>query len=532
MWRFIKVSTSLVVAGGASYLMYDNVNNMIFKFQVGLKEEYFLYTKKDNIDLTPKLEPLGIPVFQTPIWSDLKNLEFKLDSSSTGLTYVRKLNGKYYSSPLDSHHRFEKWLKFLQSPYKSINTREELLDLLKSRKKSSFLDSFILIYAPKDDKKREENLNQAIIQLYFKDCPNKFLTSSTSPYLHLVRITNPILARELKIDSENFNILKIGYPQGTLSTKKLKKSYKPQDELDKYYFEQLQQSFMVNAHKYQLDNQLFFDRFQLSEKTDEAQGEFTSIDELFNSAGVVNPLILPIFNTKHLILTGSRVFLSGMQENAKILIVSYKNNKCDRSLESLHKIIGMLGLEKFAHKNPDILTIIGNPEYIYHLPLKDLAIYHFEDIEIRLLTVNKGTVVDCQALDEKMTFEDLLGLTGPRRESSPCKNKTHAVNLDIEKYNEKILNNTDRCAFVMNCSKTCPACEYADFFFQKAAGISARCQFYKYYVTNHNPIFKSPNSTPRFHLFLPGTTEPVVYEQREHGVGIENFLGFIDKKLD
>lgn len=531
MWRMMKVTIAFTAATGTCYAYQNEISRGIFNIRTYNYESFLVYNKNEKQDLTPELSSLDIPIFHTSTLFDPEKIGMSLDKSHTGLNFVRKINGVIYNSPLDSKERLTKWLKFHKSPYKTINSREELLNLLKNRKKTGYLDSLILVYAPQNDATREVYLNQAIIQLYYKESPSKYLANSTSGYLHLVRITDPELAKELKIDSENLTYLKIADPRGALSTKKLRSSYQNPEILNNYYHEKLQQNFTINGHEYQLDNQIFFDRFELSLENNHAEGKFSSIDELFDNIGAINPLILPVFNPKQLILTGSKVFLFGQQENSKILLVSLKNNKTDKSLNGIPHLMALLNLEKFAFNNPNILTIIGSPEYIYHLPLKDLAVYHFEDLEIRLLTVYKGTVVDCQSLEEGMTFDDLLKSEEPRIESSPVKHKQNAINLDVEKFNEKIFKNLDRCAFVMNCSKTCPACVYAEHHFQEAALMSQKCSFYKYYVSNQNPVYKGPNSTPRFHLYKPQQTTPIVYEQRVHGIGAKNFLDFIDKQI-
>lgn len=64
-----------------------------------------------------------------------------------------------------------------------------------------------------------------------------------------------------------------------------------------------------------------------------------------------------------------------------------------------------------------------------------------------------------------MTLEDLMTSDSDYQESAIVKTEQNAEVLTVEKFNEKILHNTDRCYFVMNCSKNCPACSYQEPYF-------------------------------------------------------------------
>ena len=130
-----------------------------------------------------------------------------------------------------------------------------------------------------------------------------------------------------------------------------------------------------------------------------------------------------------------------------------------------------------------------------------------------------------------MQLADLLNDEKPHMETSPPSVKQNAEIFTPKQFTERILNQTNRCYFVMNCSKTCPACSYQDIFFQEAALQSKTCKFVKYYVSNQSPDYKGPNATPRFHLYIPGKTEPIVYEPKIYGLKPENFLDFINTYL-
>lgn len=532
MWRVLKNVLPVAALAGTGYLSYNLITDYHYKTLIDQSENFIVYSPKGKHDLTPELSALNLPVFNTSQGFRPENLGLTLEKSNTGVNFVRKINGQFLVSSLDSKERLQKWVQFYRNPYLTINTREDLLNLLKNRKKFAFLDSYVLVYAPLNDKAREETLNQAIFSLFYKDSPSKYLASSTSGYMHLVRVTDSELAKELKIDSDLPVYLKISDPRGSLSTMKPRSQYQDPETLSKYIGEKYSKNFTVNGHELQLDNQIFFDRFEFGQEKNVPENKFDNIDELFDRLSSINPLIFPVFNTKHLMLAGPRLLTLSLQENSKILIVSLKRNKQEKTSSEILSILSALKLEKFAYDNPDVTVLIGYPEIIYHLPFRDLAIYHFEDVEVRLFTLNKGTVINSMALDERMSLDELMKSEEIRLESSPIKAKQYAEVLNIEKFNEKVLGNKDRCAFVMNCSKTCPACEYSDEYFQEAAGLSTKCKFYKYYVSNQNPKYKGPNSTPRFHLYKPGEKSPVVYEQKIHGLKPVAFLEFIDKQLE
>jgi hypothetical protein len=175
---------------------------------------------------------------------------------------------------------------------------------------------------------------------------------------------------------------------------------------------------------------------------------------------------------------------------------------------------------------------MGYPEFIYHLPIRDIAVYHYEDIEVRIIDVNQGKAVNSNYLDEGMKLEELLESKSIHVETSPPTSVINSEILTAEQFYNQVLKETNRCYFVMNCSKTCPACSYHDLFFQQAALKSEECKFAKYYVSNQSPYYRGPNATPTYHLYLPGKKEPIVYEQKVHGVNPENFLDFVNSHIE
>ena len=293
----------------------------------------------------------------------------------------------------------------------------------------------------------------------------------------------------------------------------------------------LADNFRINGHEMQLDLQIYFDRFSLSQENSQELSKFTNVRELANAISDVNPLIVPLFTLKQLQLTSPKIFHVINGESSRVLVISLKKDHEENNISQVQKIFQELELDEFARAHPEIVVIMGYPEFIYHLPIKDMAIYHYEPIEVRMIDVNKGRAVNSVFLAEGMQLSDLLKENKPHLESSPPTVKQHAEILTPKDFTEKILSHTNRCFFVMNCSKNCPACSYQDTFFQEAALRSKTCKFVKYYVSNQRPDYKGPNVTPSFHFYIPGVKDPVVYDPIEHGIKPENILNFINGYL-
>jgi hypothetical protein len=515
-------------AASVGYLAYTGYIDMKYSEMIEDNDTFLIYHPIKKHDYSNKISKVSIPVVDASRY-DIQKSGFspEKDKNSAGLSFVKKDDeGIYHSVHMNLGMDFDKWFNFYLNPVKTVSSREDLLNLMKQRKPDDFLKSLILVHVK--DKESENLLNKAAIYLYFKESYHKYIPFSLGNYFTLVKVTDEALADELGINKKNI-ILRILDPRNLLSTKKRRNDYQDPEVIKQYMTEKLNKYFRPCGHEFQLDNQLFFDKFEF----DSSEGKFNNWDDLFKNLMSINPSILPIFSPGDLWVNGSKFYQMEKAENCEVLIVSLKQNHKERTIADVQSLIVALKLESFLMKNPEITAIIGYPEYLYKIPIKNLCIYHYEDIEVRLLSIKNGVVVNNSSLEEKMTLEELLNLHREEvhLESSPYKVKQYAEILDIENFNKKILDDTERCAFVMNCSKTCPACVYSEKFFQEAAKLSEKCRFYKYYVSNQNPRFKGPNATPRFHFYRPGDKEPIVYEQKVNGLGVDNFLEFIDKKL-
>ena len=534
MWR---TGVKLTGASALAYVGWDYYSHLtplpfLTNSVLEAHESFLLYKPSDNYTLIPKIDAANIPCFSIHKWFDPTPNKIHLSESSTGLHFVKKVNGSYLTNSLEAPEKFEKWVKIHRDPYQVVNTKKDLEKLLKTRNKHEFLDCFIAAYVPEGDISREKQFQDLMTTLYFEEPICNILASYASPYIRFLKVSDKALADELQISSlENMTFLRIKDSRGWFHSHRTRNSYADPAVIKQYMDTTLAENLRINGHELQLSLQIYFDRFTLSQENSPNSQQFNNIQELASAISHVNPLIVPLFTLKQLQLTSPKIFHGISGESSKVLVISLKKDHEEKSINEVQRIFQELKLDEFARAHPEIVIIMGYPEFIYHLPIRDIAIYHYEPIEVRLIDINNGRAVNSVFLDEGMQLVDLLNDEKPHMETSPPSVKQNAEIFTPKQFTERILNQTNRCYFVMNCSKTCPACSYQDIFFQEAALQSKTCKFVKYYVSNQSPDYKGPNATPRFHLYIPGKTEPIVYEPKIYGLKPENFLDFINTYL-
>jgi hypothetical protein len=535
MWRIVLGAASLPALG---YIGYDYYYRSLLPYPVisrrelESKDHFLIYKPTSKVNLSHQLSSLGLQVYTTRSgYFDSIQDKIKFNETSTGLYFVRNVNGKFFTTTLEAPEKLEKWVKRNQNMYSLIKDRQSLLNLLKKRSKHEFLDMMILAYIPEDDLIREEKFKELIANLDYGESLSAISNSYGFPFINFYKITDKTLAEELKIDSlDKMTFLKIKDSRGWFHSQRSKTSYVDVSKFKNYVDEKLATEYKINGHELQLDLQIYFDRFELTE-SEFKDHQYKSIEELSKAISSINPLILPLFSFKQLQITLPKVAYSVSKENSKMLVVSLKKNHEEKNLNEIQAIFHELKIEEFARNHPDIPVIIGYPEFIYHLNIKDLALYHYENIEVRLFDIHNMQVVNSINLDQGMHLNDLLEVKQSHMETSPPSTAPNAEILSPEELYDNVLKHTNRCYFLMNCSKTCPACSYQDIFFQQAALLSNTCKFVKYYVSNQSPYYKGPNSTPRYYLYVPGKTEPVIYEPKHNGLNPENFISFINSHL-
>lgn len=531
MWK--AKAFGLTFGSLAMLYVYDNnVFSSIHSLRRQPYSDFLISTPESKENINEKVKTLGLPVLKSNFFFTPSKENIKLTKCSTGIHFVRKIGDKTYTNPLEQNHKLEKWVKFHKDLYDVVNTKDQLIRLMKSRKKNEFLDSLVLAYVPDGDEDRENKLRELVATINFEDPMSSILSSYAARYVRVVKVTDENLARELGIDSkDNMEFLRVKDSRGWFHSIIPRSLYVPSDVFRKYIDTHLASDYKINGHEMQYDLKIYFDKLIYGTLNNPQTYNFSDLKDLASVLCEIDPLIIPIFSIKQLQLVSAKVFFKLQSENSKLLLISIKKDHQEEDLNDLQSIMQGLKIEEFARKHPEILIIVGLPEFIYHLPIKDIALYHYEDIEVRLIDINKGAAVNSVYLQENMQLDELLEVKEKRLESSPPSAQQHAEILSKEEFYEQILKNKDRCCFVMNCSKTCPACSYQDNFFQKAAEKSDKCKFLKYYVSNQSPHFKGPNATPRYHLYVPGSIEPVVYEPKVHGIQPENFLQFVEAQL-
>ncbi|CAG9318680.1 unnamed protein product [Blepharisma stoltei] len=537
MWRFGLASLSACAAG---YLGYDYYTRTalpfpaLTKWQVENSDAFIVYVPQEKENFIDRLKQINFPVFYLSKDKEPSSLGLTFNDNSSSLYFVRKIGSRLVYTTLELPEKLNKWLSYFTQPDIKISSLKEMENLLKSRKKKYFLDNIVAAYVPEGNAELEKKWQDLIHHLQFDDQMSNLMYSYASSFFKFVRITDRETAEELGlISGENeFAVQRIRDCRGWFHSKKPKSAYVDISSLRNYIENTLKDEFKINAHSMQLKLKIFFDKFVLGETNDPAKKQFTDLKELALEMAKIDPLILPLWTVKDLQMTIPKLAQHLLSKNAKFLVVSINKDHEENDLSDLQAIMGQLRLEEFARNHKDVLVLVGCPKILYHVPIRDLCIYHLGPVEIRLLTVNENAVEKSAILEEGMSLEDLLKTEEPYFERSFTKPEQVAEVLSRNDIYEKVIKPNDQCYFIMNCSRHCPACTYQDPYFQLAAQNSKRCNFAKFYVSNQNPHFKSPNATPTYHLWLPGKKEPIVYEARKHGLAPDNFLGFIDTHLD
>jgi hypothetical protein len=181
--------------------------------------------------------------------------------------------------------------------------------------------------------------------------------------------------------------------------------------------------------------------------------------ELYTELSRVDPLIIPVFNIKELSYMSFHLARHMINNpKTKLLIISLDKGKEEHSLSDLPAIFQSLGVHEFARRHPEIKVIMGYPDLLYKLPINELAIYHFQNLEVRLIEVEEMKVVKNYVYEDGSLEEFLESKEeGEFAESAAPKFPEIAEFLSPTDYNDRVIKGND-CWFVMNCSKDCSAC--------------------------------------------------------------------------
>lgn len=77
-------------------------------------------------------------------------------------------------------------------------------------------------------------------------------------------------------------------------------------------------------------------------------------------------------------------------EDAKILLISVNQDHDEKEISQIQSIFRVLKLEEFARSHKDVLVVVGYPQILYHLPIKDLVVNHYDSIEVRGLFLQEN----------------------------------------------------------------------------------------------------------------------------------------------
>ena len=115
-----------------------------------------------------------------------------------------------------------------------------------------------------------------------------------------------------------------------------------------------------------------------------------SIKDLAESVTTYHPLIVPLFSIRDSILSHMRFLYHLMRDGAFLLCVSYSSKTGEDDSGEVHEFLRANKIKEVALKFPNVLVLAGNEKFFYHLPIRDLSIYHENNIEVRLVELGSG----------------------------------------------------------------------------------------------------------------------------------------------
>jgi hypothetical protein len=540
MWKYAVAGTVSSLAIG--YIGYDYYSHARHPFplfkpeMLSSDQPVFLYIPPHGkFDFIDKLKSVRENIYSLPRDKANKQLHLELAEGKGGLYALKKINDSPWPVPLLDENKLEEWIEFLKNPYLTVSSSSEFENLLMTRNKKYFQDSLVVAYIPEDPEK-EKLWNDLITRVYFQDMASSALLSENKQHVRFVRIKDEQLANELGVvprEGDRLTLYRYKDSRGLFHTHKPRSSYADPAIIKGYMTKQLATNFKLNGHQMQMSLKVFCDVYSLNHITDFKKKTFEKIEQLASAVSMVDPLVVPLFSFKDFQMF-IPVFIRKLHqntENQRLLVVSIRRDYDERDLTDIHDIFGALKLEDFARSHPEVMVIIGNPDLIYHIPVRDLAIYHYEDVEVRMFDLESAVVKKEYLYDYEKDLNEWYENPQEIKESAPDFYEENAEHLSPEDLKSKILDGPDSCYFVMYCSDRCGACSFQMPHFQAAAKESKSCRFAKYNISNQSPFYRGPSATPTYHLYKPGAKEPIQFSVREHGYKPENFLAFIDKQL-
>jgi hypothetical protein len=469
----------------------------------------------------------AVRIDQLPI-----DLETQVDKEA-GVYLSRTVDDSPNLNPFDSSDpsKLATWVKLHTEPFTELDSAAALQHLLLTRNKTHFLDSIVVAYAP-EGSEQERQLEEVIEKVKYHDFITQVMLASASTHIRFYRIKDPEVAAALKLDTEGgLKLYKYKDSRGWFDARLPKTAYVSAERLKAYLADHLGKDYKINGNLMQLDLGLYRDEFAYapngSPSVEGRTHSYPTLQALAAGLSRVDPLICPLWSVKDLQLVSMKV-ASFLRNHSKVLIVSLNKDRDEKDLSDLGILFRQLKIEQVAKDNPDLLVVVGQPQYIYHLPLHDIAYFHNSDVEVRLLDVQAGRVVSTATFNGEGDLTQWVKAPTPELQSAPDYPVENARHIDAEGLKQVL--GDDQCYFVMYCSDTCPACNYTAPHFQAAAALPSPCKYLKFNISNDCATSKPPGATPTFLLYRPGhKQEPVKFDVRERGLGADKFAAFVEE---
>jgi len=255
------------------------------------------------------------------------------------------------------------------------------------------LDSVVMAYAETDEDL--QNYKEIIDDVNFKDMTAMSLLPGGKTHLKFYYTRDISVATALGL--ERGVVYRYRDPRGLFDCRLPKSSYTSRDKMNNYLQEHLSQSYTVNGHTFQRLLGILRDQYLIHDQP--ASKPYVHVCknklDLSRRLASVDPLITPVFSIKDLQMVAFNVArtLAMNRKTQQLLIVSIDKSKEEIHLGDLNTVMSKLKLHEFARTHPEIKIIVGFPEYLYKLPIKEFALYHFDDLEVRLVDVENFEVV-------------------------------------------------------------------------------------------------------------------------------------------
>ena len=461
-------------------------------------------------------------------------------SKEAEIYYVKQVGNRVISTPLDHYmnSKLDRWLAMHQNPIQEITNQHQFEDILKSRKKSSFLDSHVIAYITTTA--GMQAYEEVVQKVLYEDPTSHVLASSAKQHTHFYYTRDSQVAEALGLQHCGLvGLYRYRDPRGLFDIKTPKTSYFTPTEFTQYAEKHLKHAFKLSVHQLQMDLHTYRDLITLypdgtNTPLRRAEIRTANVSEMASSVASVDPLICPVWSLKDLQMVFGKLTRYLMTHpNGKLLVVSVNSDKEETNHNDLPALMRNMQLEEIARDNPDLLVLMGSPQMLYHLPLRDFALFHFQNVEVRLVQLQGAVVQQSAYFDGSASLREWIEKPNWSRESAPFYEDSYSKALTAEEFKKDVLDG-QQCHFVMFCATTCGSCHYQMPYFEEAARTNpSQCTFAKYNVANQSPYFRGPSATPTYFLYTANNkASPAQYEPKKTGLTPAAMHDFIRAHID